>query len=136
MTLSKVIGSSRAVSRKIGSTANVIAVMTPRAPSPIRAAAKTARSSAVPLSEQVRTEPSAVTSSSPLICADIDADSRPVPCVPVLVAPDTVCSMMSPMFVSDRPSQARARLSRLSGVPASTVTVPASRSILRMPVKS
>ena len=33
--------------------------------------------------------------------------------------------MMSPMFVSDRPSRPRATLSRLSGVPASTVTVPA-----------
>lgn len=99
----------------------------------MRAAAKT---SGFSFSEQVSTEPSAVTSSSPLIWAAIEADSRPVPCVPVLVAPETVCSMMSPMFVSDRPSRARARLSLLSGVPASTVTVKASRSMLRMPVNS
>ncbi|CAM5375395.1 hypothetical protein SCALM49S_01241 [Streptomyces californicus] len=42
--------------------------------------------------------------------------------------------MMSPMFVSDRPSRASAVLSRLSGVPASTVTVIASRSMSRIPV--
>ena len=84
MTLSKVIGSSRAVSRKTGSTAKVIAVTTPSAPSPIRAAAKT---SGFSFSEQVSTEPSAVTSSRPLIWAAIDPESRPVPWVPVLVAP-------------------------------------------------
>ena len=36
----------------------------------------------------------------------------------MLVAPETVCSMMSPMFVSDSPSRARATFSRFSGVPA------------------
>ncbi len=97
----------------------------------MRAAAKT---SGFSFSEQVSTEPSAVTSSSPLICAAMEPDTRPVPCVPVLVAPETVCSMMSPMLVSERPSRARAALSLLSGVPASTVTVVDARSILRMPV--
>jgi hypothetical protein len=121
------------VSRKTGSTAKVIAVTMPRAPRPIRAAAKI---SGFSFSEQVSTEPSAVTSSSPLIWAAIEPDSRPVPCVPVLVAPETVCSMMSPMLVSDSPSRASAALSLLSGVPASTVTVMDSRSILRMPVNS
>lgn len=62
-----------------------------------------------------------------------EAESRPVPWVPVLVAPETVCSMMSPMLVSDSPSRARAALSRLIGVPAPTVTVPASRSMSRIP---
>ncbi|GAA3215574.1 hypothetical protein GCM10020256_17240 [Streptomyces thermocoprophilus] len=99
----------------------------------MRAAAKT---SGFSFSEQVSTEPSAVTSSSALIWAAIEAESRPVPWVPVLVAPETVCSMMSPMLVSDSPSRARATLSLLSGVPASTVTVMASRSILRIPVNS
>lgn len=117
----------------MGSTEKVIAVMIPRAPMPTRAAANT---SGFSFSEQLRTEPSAVTSSSPVIWAAIEAESRPVPCVPVLTAPETVCSMMSPMFVSDSPSRARARLRRLSGVPASTVTVPASRSTLRIPVNS
>ncbi len=107
--------------------------MIPSAPRPMRAAAKT---SGFSFSEQVSTEPSAVTSSRPLIWAAIEADSRPVPCVPVLMAPDTVCSMMSPMLVSDRPSRARAALSLLSGVPASTVTVMASRSMARIPVNS
>ncbi len=99
----------------------------------MRAAAKI---SGFSFSEQARTEPSEVTSSRPWIWAAIEPESRPVPCVPVLVAPETVCSMMSPMFVSDRPSRARAMLSLLSGVPASTVTVMASRSMLRMPVNS
>ncbi|MGY3679172.1 hypothetical protein ACVWXU_002795 [Streptomyces sp. TE33382] len=133
MTLSKVIGSSRAVSRKTGSTAKVIAVITPRAPSPSRAAANTSGFSSA---EHRSTVPLAVTSSRPRICADMDAESRPVPWVPVEVAPATVCSMMSPMFVSDRPSRARAALSRLSGVPASTVTVIAVRSTSRIPVSS
>lgn len=131
MTRSKDIGSSRAVSRKTGSTAKVIALITPSAPSPIRAAAKTSGFSS---GEQRRTVPSAVTSSSARICADIDAESRPVPWVPVEVAPATVCSMMSPMLVSDSPSRASAALSRFSGVPASTVTVIAVRSMSRMPV--
>ncbi|CAM5250576.1 hypothetical protein SVIOM342S_03367 [Streptomyces violaceorubidus] len=77
-----------------------------------------------------------MTSSRPRIWAAIEAESRPVPWVPVLVAPATVCSMMSPMLVSDRPSRASAMLSLLSGVPASTVTVMASRSMPRMPVNS
>ncbi|CAM5718043.1 hypothetical protein SGLAM104S_06496 [Streptomyces glaucescens] len=49
---------------------------------------------------------------SAVIWAAIEPESRPVPWVPVLVAPATVCSMMSPMLVSDRPS--RARLSRFT----------------------
>ncbi|CAM5421188.1 hypothetical protein SBADM41S_05603 [Streptomyces badius] len=125
VTRSKPIGSSRAVSRKIGSTARVTAVITPRAPIPTRAAAKTSGFSSA---EQTMTVPSAVTSSNARIWADMEAESRPVPCVPVEVAPAIVCSMMSPMFVSDSPSRASAVLSRLSGVPASTVTVIAARS--------
>jgi hypothetical protein len=54
----------------------VIAVTTPSAPSPIRAAAKT---SGFSFSEQVISRPSAVTSSSAVICAAIEAESRPVP---------------------------------------------------------
>lgn len=97
----------------------------------MRAAANT---SGFSVGEHVSTEPSAVTISSARICAASEPDSRPVPWVPVPVAPETVCSMMSPMLVSERPSRARASFSRLSGVPASTVTVPAARSTLRMPV--
>lgn len=105
--------------------------MTPSAPSPIRA---TAKISGFSVSEQVSTVPSAVTISRARICADMDAESRPVPWVPVEVAPATVCSMMSPMLVSESPSRASAVLSRFSGVPASTVTVIAARSMSRMPV--
>lgn len=84
--------------------------------------------------EQVRTEPSAVTSSRAVIWAAIDAESRPVPWVPVPAAPETVCSMMSPMLVSDSPCAASVWLRCLSGVPAATVTVPAARSTVRTPV--
>ena len=42
--------------------------------------------------------------------------------------------MMSPILVSERPSRASVALRRLSGVPASTVTVIAVRSISRIPV--
>lgn len=130
------MGSSRAVRKKSGSTAKVIAVTMPRAPMPIRAAAKTARSSASPFSEQFSSRPSAVTSSRPRIWAAMEAESRPVPWVPVPVAPETVCSMMSPMLVSERPSRARATFRSLSTVPAATVTVPAVRSISRIPASA
>lgn len=80
--------------------------------------------------------PSAVTSSRPRIWAAMEAESRPVPWVPVLVAPETVCSMMSPMFVSDRPSRARAAFRSFRTVPAATVTVPASRSIEVIPASA
>ena len=95
--------------------------MTPRAPSPIRAAAKT---SGFSFSEQVSTEPSAVTSSRPRIWAAIEAESRPVPCVPVLVAPgDRLLHDVA--HVRERQALAgESRFSRFSGVPASTVTVP------------
>lgn len=100
---------------------------------PSRAAAKT---SGFSFSEHVSSRPSAVTSSSARICAEREAESRPVPWVPVLVAPETVCSMMSPMLVSERPSRARARLRSLRTVPAATVTVPAARSISRIPARA
>ncbi|CAM5706371.1 hypothetical protein SANTM175S_05275 [Streptomyces antimycoticus] len=130
MTRSKGIGSSRAVSRNSGSTAKVIALTTPSEPSPIRAAAKI---SGFSVAEQRSTEPSAVTSSRPLIWAAIEALSRPVPWVPVAVAPATVCSMMSPILASDSPWAVSVSLSCRSGVPAATVTVPASRSSPRTP---
>lgn len=75
-----------------------------------------------------------MTSSRAVVWAAIDAESRPVPWVPVDVAPETVCSMMSPMLVSDSPCAASVSLRCLSGVPAATVTVPASRSTARTPV--
>ncbi len=72
--------------------------------------------------------PSASTSSSPAICAAMAPLARPVPCVPVWVAPATVCTWMSPMLVRDRPRACSSALSRCSGQPASTVTRPASVS--------
>jgi hypothetical protein len=67
-------------------------------------------------------------------CAASDADVRPVPWVPVETAPETVCSMMSPMLVSESPAAASVSLRCFRGVPAATVTVPPSRSNSRMPV--
>jgi len=52
----------------------------------------------------------------------------------MLVAPATVCSMMSPMLVSDRPCAARTAFNCLIRTPASAVTVPAARSTERIAV--
>ena len=73
--------------------------------------------------------PSASTSSSAAICAAIPPRSRPVPWVPVWVAPETVCTWMSPMLASDSPWASSSAFSACSGHPASTVTVPATLSI-------
>ncbi len=72
--------------------------------------------------------PSASTSSSPATWAAMPPTSRPVPCVPVWVAPATVCTWMSPMLASDSPRASNSALSTCRGQPASTVTVPAARS--------
>ena len=47
--------------------------------------------------------PSASTSSRPVTWAAMLARSRPVPWVPVWMAPATVCSWMSPMFARASP---------------------------------
>ena len=52
----------------------------------------------------------------------------PVPCVPVEMAPAAVCSSMSPILCRARPRPFSRSLSSDRGVPASTVTVIASRS--------
>ena len=54
--------------------------------------------------------------------------SRPVPWVPVWMAPATVCSWMSPMFCRASPWLRRYSLSTRSGQPAATVTCPAAAS--------
>ena len=58
-----------------------------------------------------------------------------MPCVPVEIAPATVCRSMSPMLCSASPRPCSRRFSSCSGVPASTVTVIASRSTARMPTR-
>ena len=116
-----------------GSTRNVTAVTMPSAPSPTRAAANSSASSAVPSDRACTSEPSPVTSSSAATCADSDARRPPVPCVPVAIAPATVCRSMSPRLCSARPRPCSRSLSTCSGVPASTVTVIASRSTARTP---
>ena len=77
-----------------------------------------------------------VTSSSPRTCAESDATRPPLPWVPVEIAPATVCSAMSPMLCSVRPSSASRALRTWSGVPASAVTVIASRSTETIPVRA
>jgi hypothetical protein len=106
----------------------VTAVITPIAPRPIRAASN---SSGRSLAEQATVAPSASTSSSPATCPAIEALDRPVPCVPVPIAPETVCAWMSPMFVSARPCSASSSLNRHRPIPASTVTSPEDRSAER-----
>lgn len=56
-----------------------------------------------------------------------------MPWVPVEVAPRRVCSAMSPLWCSDRPSRSSARLRSFSAVPARAVTVIASRSTSTTP---
>jgi hypothetical protein len=103
----------------------------PSAPRPTRASSKT---SAFSLAEARSTSPVPVTSSRPASCAARPAAVPPVPCVPVEVAPASVCSAMSPMLCSDRPSRSSARLRSLSGVPARAVAVIAVRSTSSTPV--
>ena len=76
--------------------------------------------------------PSARTISSAVTCAAIPPRSRPVPWVPVWIAPATVCSWMSPMFARASPRAYRYSLRSRSRQPASTVTSPASSSTARM----
>ena len=98
-----------------------MAVITPRAPRPTRASSSSSgRSSA----EVVRREPSASTISSPRIWVAIPPKRPPVPCVPVDVAPARVCRSMSPRFSMASPCSSRSGVSRCSGMPAPTVTVP------------
>ncbi len=124
------IGCSSASSRKSGSTAKVTRVRIPRAPRPTRAISRT---SALCSGEASRTSPVPVTSCSPAIWADRPAATPPVPWVPVDVAPASVCSAMSPMLCSERPSRSSSALSTLSWVPAHAVTVIASRSTATRP---
>ena len=142
MTCDQLIGSSRASSRKAGTTRKVTAVTMPSAPRPTRAASN--RFTPLPSAnvsppsgdsaEQVTIRPSASTSSRPAIWAAIPPTSRPVPWVPVWVAPDTVWTWMSPMLARERPRASSSALSTCSGQPASTVTVPAAGSTDRMAV--
>ena len=75
--------------------------------------------------------PSASTISSAVTWAAMPPRSRPVPWVPVWIAPATVCSWMSPMFARASPRACRCSLRSLSWQPASTVTSPAAASTAR-----
>ena len=127
---SHVIGCSCASTTKSGSTWKVRVVRMPSAPSPTRA---TSRTSGFSSADACSTSPVPVTSSMPASWADRPAAVPPVPWVPVEVAPARVCSAMSPMLCSDRPSRSSARLRSFSGVPARAVTVIASRSTSTTP---
>ena len=129
---SHAIGCSSASSRNSGSTAKVSRVRIPRAPRPTRAHSKT---SAFCSAEASTTSPVPVTSWSAVIWADSPAVTPPVPWVPVEVAPASVCSAMSPMLCSDRPSRSSSALRTLSWVPAQAVTVIASRSTASSPAR-
>ena len=122
---SQSIGASWAARVNSGSTLSVTDVRMPRAPSPIRASASTSGFSSASARSRV---PSPVTISRPATWALSEATRPPVPWVPVEMAPAIVCASMSPMLCRDRPSFSRAVFSSCSGVPASTVTVIASRS--------
>ncbi len=116
MTSAQAIGSSRAVSRKAGTTRKVTAVSTPSAPRPIRAAWNRSASWSA---EQDTMLPSASTISSAVTWAAMPPRSRPVPWVPVWIAPATVCSWMSPMFARASPRASRCSLrsrSRAAGL--------------------
>ena len=75
--------------------------------------------------------PSASTSSSAVTCMAMPPRSRPVPWVPVWIAPATVCSWMSPMFARASPLACNCSLRSRSRQPASTVTSPAAASTAR-----
>ncbi len=130
MTSSHCIGSSRASSKNAGTTANVTAVSTPSAPRPTLAAANM---SGFCCAEHDAIVPSASTISRPATCAAMPPVSRPVPCVPVWMAPATVWTWMSPMFASASPCRSSSSFSTRSGQPASAVTRPAEASTDRMP---
>ena len=115
----RVHGRSSACSAKAGTHRTVILVMIPSAPIPRRAASNTSGSDS---REQVRTEPSAVTSWRPTTVAGRPGAAHPVPWVPVDTAPARDCSAKSPRFGCARPSSHSSGPSRCSRVPAQTVT--------------
>ena len=73
--------------------------------------------------------PSAVTSSTASTWLEMFPKRSPVPCVAVEIAPDTVCTSMSPRFSSARPSAASRSLRSRITMPPSTFASPASRSM-------
>ena len=103
------IGSSRASSRNAGTTRNVTAVSTPSAPRPTRAASNRPGGgcdrAAGRTQADTSTRPSARTSSRPATWAAMPPTSRPVPWVPVWIAPATVCTWMSPMLARREPAR-------------------------------
>ena len=125
-------GRSSAASTNDGSVRSVTAEITPSAPSATRPAANTSGSS---VAEQVTTDPSASTSSSPATWVAMPPNRAPVPCVPVEIAPEIVCASMSPRLVIASPSRSSSALSVRSVVPARTVTSPESRSAAVIPVQ-
>ena len=88
------------------------------------------------MAEHVITAPVPVTSVSPTTNVARQPSEAPVPCVPVEIAPEIVCTSMSPRFGIASPMSASASLSSRSRVPAPTVTSRFDRSAVRMPVKA
>jgi hypothetical protein len=118
-------GRSSARSVNASTQRSVSSVTTPSAPTPTRAAANT---SGFSVAEQFSTVPVPVTSVSASMKVARQPSLAPVPWVPVDMAPETVCTSMSPRFGTASPCSASRWFSTDSGMPACTVTSRRARS--------
>src|SRR6266516_2725839 len=116
--------------RLAGTTRSFTFAITPSVPSDTCAALNTSGSRS---GEHSRISPDAVTSVKPSTCVDKVPNCVPVPCVPVLIAPDILCTSMSPRFSWASPCSKSMFPRFLSTVPPSTVTLPCSASMDSMP---
>src|SRR6266566_6038992 len=116
--------------RLAGTTRSFTFAITPSVPSDTCAALNTSGSRSV---EHSRISPAAVTSVKPSTCVDNVPNRVPVPCVPVLIAPEILCTSMSPRFSCASPCSKSISPRFLSTVPPRIVTVPRSVSLDPMP---
>mmetsp|Transcript_21148 Transcript_21148/g.42160 ORF Transcript_21148/g.42160 Transcript_21148/m.42160 type:complete len:263 (-) Transcript_21148:66-854(-) len=106
-------------SLKIGTTLSVTVVMTPKQPSPTDAYESSSEllplvaSTSVPLASSI---------SRPTTAVEMEPSSRPVPCVPVWMAPATDWAAVAPKLRKANPSSSSMALRSLRRVPAWTLT--------------
>ncbi len=92
-----------------------------------------ANSSGFSSEDATTSRPSAVTNLSAAICVARLPKPRPVPWVPVLVAPAMDCTLMSPRFSIASPRSASAPPSAYRRVPACTRATRVASSMAMMP---
>ena len=116
--------------RLVGTTRSLSFAMIPSVPSDTCAALNTSGSLS---GEHSKISPDAVIRVIPSTCVERLPKRTPVPWVPVLIAPEMLCSSMSPRFSWASPCSKSAFPRFLSQVPPHTVAVPREVSRASMP---